>query len=748
MKTNTRSPHAAASQAAGRPFGVLLVLFLLAAVGLAYEITLTRVFSVILQYHFVFLVVSLAVAGLSGGAALATLLTRGREWDGNQANLTNGALLTALLLVGAAVVLALLPSAELIGAALAAAFLPFVGIGFLLSVVFAAFAQSGGVLYAADLLGGAFGLAAAFAAISLFGAFDLILALAVIAAGVGCLLAWSGGDRSLVTRALILTGALAVGFLANRFGGWLVFSPAALENAPPDKTMIHMLQSGDAALLETRWDPFARLDVVTADDDSLRYVFTDAGAGSIMVRYAGDDAAVDWMRRDVEYLPFAVLPEGAQTALIIGAGAGRDVLMAKLAGLADITAVEINPTLVDLTRDSAEYNGGIFDLPNVQTVVTDGRNFVERSGQTYDLIYANVVYSQAAAPGHSALAESYIFTREALRAYWGHLTEDGTIAFATHHGIEGLRLVVAALDMLQAEGMGVQEALRHVALGSRRSGDAQTRTSVVFIRRQPFDSEDSQAVVTAAHDIDVGMLYLPGFQEVGMTGLANGVMTLQDYIDANADQFNYTPTTDDSPFFYQFAPGLPPGVSDLLLVSIFIALAYLSWAIFFYVRRDGYQWRRALLTPYFALLGAAYMLVEIPLIQRFNLLLGQPTLALPLVIGALLMGSGLGSLLSSRFSLKSLPRRVALFALLVAAGVVLSLIVHPALIRWALPLSLEIRLAVTVVAILPLGFLMGVPFPGGLRIAHEADPRAIAAFWGANAATAILGSALAMTLAV
>src|SRR5205807_272312 len=96
------------------------------------------------------------------------------------------------------------------------------------------------------------------------------------------------------------------------------------------------------------------------------------------------------------------------------------------------------------------------------------------------------VYSQAAVPGTSALAESYIFTREALHAYWNHLTDDGRIGFVTHHGIEGLRLVVAVLDMLRQEGMPVADGLDHVALVSLNDSDPQARTSVVMVTRQPF----------------------------------------------------------------------------------------------------------------------------------------------------------------------------------------------------------------------------------------------------------------------
>lgn len=724
------------------------IIFVLSAIGLAYQITLTRVFSVLVQYQAVFLIVSVSIMGLSIGAALAAPGGRDRKQGGGQgSDLVYAAFLTAFLLIASAATIAWLRNAQAIPLAFVASMLPFVGLGYLTSRLFALYGYAGGVLYAADLIGATCGLAVAFIAIGVFGAFDVILVLAAVAAGMGCLLAFQGGKKALRNRALIVTLALAGGIFINSQTGWIAFSPGEMENAPPDKTLIQMLQQGEVTSLEARWDPFARLDLVTTGDDSVRYIFTDAGAGSIMVRYDGDDAEIAWMRDEVEYLPFATA-DTHQSALIIGAGAGRDVLMATLAGVTDIIAVEVNPTLVQFTRDQAAYNGGVFDLPNVETVVADGRNFIERSGRTYDLIYGNLVYSQAAAPGHSALSENYIFTREALQTYWQHLSEDGSIAFVTHQGIEGLRLLVAALDMLQTEGMTVQEALQHVAIGSRRTGDPQTRTSVVLIRRQPWAYREVNALVTAAHDRDIGMLYMPGYQDTGMEALATGAMSLQGFIDANADLFNYTPATDDNPFFYQLTPGLPEGLSDLLIASVFAVAAYLSWAIFFFVRPDGLQWKRAALTPYFALLGAAYLLVEIPLIQRFGLLLGQPSLSLLVVIGALLLSSGLGSYASNRMAVRNLSRRIPVLALAGAAILLLSLAVYPAIIRAALPLDLSLRIAITALAIFPLGFMLGIPFPSGLRMAHEVDSRGIPAFWGANAIASVLGSALAMALAM
>jgi hypothetical protein len=143
---------------------VLAVIFLLSASGLAYEVTLTRLFSLFFQYHYVFLIVSLAVAGLSVGAALAALMLRNQRPNDPPPDLINAAILAALLFAAAAVVLSELRYADRIAVAVIAGLLPFVGIGFLNAALFERYAGASGILYAADLLGGALGLGAALGA--------------------------------------------------------------------------------------------------------------------------------------------------------------------------------------------------------------------------------------------------------------------------------------------------------------------------------------------------------------------------------------------------------------------------------------------------------------------------------------------------------------------------------------------------------------------------------------------------------
>jgi hypothetical protein len=268
------------------------------------------------------------------------------------------------------------------------------------------------------------------------------------------------------------------------------------------------------------------------------------------------------------------------------------------------------------------------------------------------------------------------------------------------------------------------------------------RSSVVLITHTPWTNEE-------AHQRGADALYLPPHMEIGFEQMLAGEITLEDYIRTNHD-FNYTPPTDDNPFFYQFRPGLPETLNSMLMISGIMAFVYLSWLIFFFVRTDNQHWKRASIAPYFGLLGVgvALLLIESPLIQRFQLLLGQPVLSLITVVATLLVGSGLGSLYSNRISIDALPKIVPRFALAVAACAILSLLIYPPLIRWPVPLELSLRVTLTIVAVLPIGFVMGVPFPAGLRIAHAADPAGVAAFSGANAVTSVLGATLAMVVAM
>lgn len=722
-------------------------ILVLALAGLAFQVALTRVFSLIFQYHFVFLVVSLAILGLGIGAAIGYFALQMRLTDSSDRALGGSILALAASFPLVAWGLSQVNSSTLTAFAVLSSLIPFVLLGWVNAVVYARYSSQSSLIYGADLIGAALGPVVGLLLLPLLGPFGVMIGLGALAALAALMLA---RKAALFRISAAIFAVLIVLTAANRAAYFISYHPERVTIAPPDKTMINVLKNPrmGAEILATRWGPFAQVDVVSTNDQEARFVFTDAGAGSIMLRYdpQAEGQNFGWLDREAAFLPFQIGP--VNNTLIIGAGAGFDVFMAKQAGAQSITAVEINPTIVDVTRAMSDYNGGILDLPGVTTVITDGRNFVDRSDQKFELIYMNVVYSQAAAPGTASLVENHVFTTEALRSCWQRITDDGRIAFVAHNGLEGVRLLMTALQALQDEGLTLQEALARTALVmTANPNDPTTAPSVVIIKRQPWGAGEAELFSLSAARRGMQPMFIPARAEETLRVLVDGMMTFDEYLALTTD-YNVFPTTDNRPFFYHLDPGLPEALRTLLVWSALLTLGYLIFAAALQPQKPRHEWTRMNLIVYFALLGAGFLMVEIALLQRFGLLLGDPVLTLAVTLGALLFGGGLGSLFSRRFLNAQLPRLITWAAVGTGIWTLLSIFVYPALIGLVLPWALFLRIIATILLLLPLGFLMGIPFPGGLRLAGEADPLGVPLFWGMNAVASTLGAALVTALAL
>jgi len=714
--------------------------FALSIAGFSFQVALTRVFSLVFHYHYVFLAVSLATLGLGLGALVAHVLRRlrGASESATWSDLGGIALGLVVVFPLLAWFLSRLSSPSLVAACLLG-LVPFVLIGTFYSRVFSSFPEHSAAMYGADLAGAGAGLLAVVGLLAWGGAFQVILVLSVPPAlallAVGAVV----GHRGLVVASLVGLLVACVLSIGNHRGKWLDLTLAEIEEAPAQKTMIHLLRDPEqsARITATRWTPFSRVDVVETDDPSRRYVFVDGGAGSTMYARDGDLQEHRGLRGRIDYLPFALGP--CDRVLVLGVGAGRDVLLAELAGSEEVVAVEINPATVELTREMGAYNGNVLDRPGVETVVADGRTWVERDDRDYDLVYLNTVYSQAAAPGTSALSENYIFTVEALRAYWRHLRPAGRLGIVTHNATEGLRVLRTAVRALEEEGYTEAEALRRIVFVRTKRGPSSSWGAAVVVRREPWTRAAARGLLETVRSLGFQEMYVPLVSEK----LPNG-MDLDEFV-ASQDHQDYTPTTDDRPFFYHLQRKSPAALRDLLLWTIAAAVVFAAIVLF---RRGARRGVRVLFLAYFGLLGTAFMLAEMPLIQRFILLLGNPTLSLVAVIGGLLFGAGLGSFASGRFRAARLPRSTALVALAVAVALVVSMFVYPLLIDALLPATSAVRALGTIGMLLPLGFVMGMPFPCGVRLAGAADAGGVAVYWGVNAVTSVLGSVLAILLAL
>ncbi len=742
----TRQPLVAGS--------TILIVFILAGVGLGFEIVLTRIFSLRFQYHYAFLAVALAVLGLSLGAAAA-------QWQGAAPPIARtrrqatGLLLLALLLTLVGLSLAWLPTAALLPAA-GLALLPFLLLGFLLTNYFMAYRAQSGLLYSADLFGAATGIVLVVLLLQWWSPFSLLYGGGALIA-VAALFQATGRQRATALVAALFPLAFC---LLNLTTGWFDFDPRRLTNPPRDKTMLAMLSDpAQAAVLErTLWSPFARVDVVATADPTAKFVFTDGGAGSYMLRFDGDLATVAAQRNTPEYLPFAT---GTTTqTLILGAGAGKDVVLALLGGATAITAVEVNAATVAATRAEAAYNGNILDLPTVQTIVGDARTFVERTTAAYNLIYLNLVYTQAADPLGQALVENYIFTTEAFQTYWSRLAPDGRLALVTHNALEGSRAMVTALRALDNLGIAPRQSLDHMALWVLPAADPTLRTSILLLNKSPFTPAQKLQLGRTAVELGLRPLFMPGDAEGAFAPLRQG-MGLGDFVQEDA-LYDLSPTTDDRPFFFQLDPGLPRPIQQLLQLAAGFATLLLGAALLVTLGGGGAKLapvdKTALINRngelpiwltllYAALIGVAFMLLEVALLQRLQPLLGYPILTLATVLGALLLGAGLGSLGSQSWTVEQLRVRIAPLLLLIALIALLYQSLLPWLVRALLPLALTPRLAAAVLLAFIPGLLLGMPFPTLLRLAPS-DRLVVGWLWSLNGAFSVLGSSLAVALAM
>ncbi len=733
--TSFRTPYA--------PPRITFVLFLVAASGLIFEITVTRLFSFFFQYHYAFLAVSLAVLGISLGAALSRSFDAPTEKAKPIATLAILLLALALSFPLIAVGMARLPWTESIWPRAILALLPFLLIGWWTALAFGHYTASSGSLYAADLAGAGVGVISALALLTIWSPFSVTLFLGVLIGLAACFLIWSNASTwrwRALSVLLIVSGV----WLSNLTLSWLDRLPTNTTNAPRDKTMLAILNDPTQAarLVRTIWSPFARVDLVETNDAKAKFVFADGGAGSTMVHYDGAQlATINYLRDTPEFIPFAVSP--VTHTLILGAGAGKDIVMGLLAGAQQITAVEVNPATTKITLQESDYNGHILHDPKVNLVVSDARTYVERSTQPASLIYLNLVYTQAAAPASQALAENYTFTRQAFRTYLEHLTPNGQLAIVSHNALEGSRAAVTALQALSDLGIPPARALDHLVLSMLATDDPTLRTSVLLVGREPLSQTMIAAYVAQSQQQHMQPLFIPGVFETAFAPLRQGA-SLQDFVVADA-AYELGPTDDDQPFFFKLDPGLPPAIQQALVIAACLAIGLLFLGLSQSLpTKPGAGWRALL---YMALLGLGFMLVEVPLIQHFQLLLGYPVLSLATVLGALLLAGGLGSWLSQRWPEPDLWQRVWMAALYISVITVIYWLILTPVVRLLLPTPLVIRLLAAILLTALPGVVMGMPFPSLLRL-FKANQAGIGYLWSVNGACSVLGSTLAVAIAM
>lgn len=765
------------------PVKIMIAMGLVSFAALAYEVTLTRVFSFVTRYHFVYLVIGLAVLGYGAAGSFHTL--RGRVTRGV---LSVGAMLFAIAGIGAVLGLSYIafdpgavftdPGRQLVSLVILTlvVFVPFLGAGLVIGGIIARHASDAGRVYAFDLVGAGLGCAATPALLEWLGAPALAGLLSILLGGAGFLLAPSRRLR------VAAAGSAAV---SAAFLGLVVLNGEPEYRVPPTKPY-HYLKAAGVPFEYRKWSALPRIDVTAPSRVgvfgfggnlaekfrdtrwNLRGVLQDGTAHTAMLglRNAEQIGTMEFLGGFVQGSAFPLRPGGS--ALIIGSGGGIDVLIALHAGMHRVVAVEMNPIITELLTDRyRDFTGGLAADPRVEFVTAEGRQFLSTTDERFDAIQLSGVDTYAAlSSGAFALAEAYLYTVEAVEAFFDRLKPGGILSYSRYY--------------LEPPRETIRNASNMVAAFARRGmDDCRDRILIVagrdwancMAKPDGFTPEELARVRTWAESLGFRLLYDPerrgstAFDRLIRAGPGTRRAFLDDY------HYDISPTTDERPFFFQYCKAsklfdmaewvsleddwplyIPSALATLLASLIVMAVCstlFILVPIAVVELRRGRS-RRPESSPgalrfgvlvYFSALGLGFLFLEIALMQQFTVFLGNPTHALTVILFALLASSGLGSAMSRRLSS---GRILLVIPVLIVAHAVGLRYPISGLLGWPLPH----RIAFVVATVAPLGFALGTAFPLGIRALSVLRPGLIPWAFAVNACFTVLGSAGAVVLAL
>ncbi len=761
-----------------------LGLLLLSAAVLLLEVGQVRIFSFFLWHHVTYLVVTVTLLGFAaGGTWLAVSRKVVGELRAARAAFLFGTLALATFWVLARNPIAVLPQADMRFPALSATLsylylvVPFFCGGLAVTAALDGDGKRVSRRYGVNMIGSALGCLLVMPLLRACGGAGVVLAAAALALLGGAFL-WLGAGRRLAAAGAALAALVVCAFIGQA-DALLPFPVAA------GKTLDLKLKSGEP-LLESRWDPICRIDVVGNEEkDPLLLVFQDGDAPTSIPAAEMSSDLIVGSHPALGYL--LALDKTAwrsrDKALVIGVGGGPDLKTALLMGAQEVTGAEINASTAALMRGRfSAYSGGLYDDPHVQVIVADGRSVVARSREKYDIIQIRGADTYAAlATGANIVAESYLYTMEAIRDYLDHLTDQGVLVimrFRFYPPRETLRLAGMAARALKERG--VAEPERHIAVINIDLGGDTARYAYTVVKKTPFNAEELKRFHQFCEELPQSRQYHPAFlpggeNEAEFQGYLDAITAGEEEARAFEETYPYAidPVTDDRPFFFQYfrradvlgeraeekgrsyfhsVIGYGPAGLQVLWLSLIVSLVLIAALVLgplMFLRREGLKvaggWR---LVVFFTALGLAYLAVEIATMQRLTLYLGHPLKALGLGLTTFLLASGLGAAFSARVAPGTERRGVFRGAALAALCLVLHIVAVPAVFRGTLFLDDWQRDVLAVSVIAPLAFFMGMPFPLGLRLARATSTPLLPWAFGVNGGASVIASVLAILFAM
>lgn len=690
-------------------------------VTLVLELTSTRLFAYIGSSHATSTALSIGMLGLGVGAFVRL---RFPHWGppGRAA-------------VGLAGALFVLAAAAAAGASLpwlvALSLVPFALAGMLVSDAYAVRgSKAARATYAVDLFAAASGCLVAPRLIGPFAPTEIMMALGIVCCGLALMLV----ERRVRTLAMVaLLGVAHASLLAAARGGFVPDGPleVLLAAAPGSEKAIVETGMSSRDVLDSAWSPLGRLDVTPAPGERDRRlgVFTDGMSPTYMVREdEAKEGAFESTWGLLMSLPYRTL--APERVLVLGSGAGASVWLAKKYGAARVDGVEVNPAIRGVLARWKHFAGDVYAQPGVRLFVADARRYLVDTDERYDLIELALALTGNVHGAQPAGMEAHLYTVEAVQLYLSRLTPSGVLVLIHSDPGNAYRQLLTVLAALEARGVSRERALEGlVVLHDPRPGTAYRYMLVVGTAPMPLEVADGLDLPP------VELLWGPGDPPERSAQLLDPTQ-----LGATADD-DFAPVHDERPYFFQNTKGLratalaEPGRLWVLAGAMVLVLVLL-------VERRGDA--RAFVRPaaVASSLGAAYMCVELALIQRFTLAAGGTLYAASFVLFSLLAWSAAGALLLGGWW-RRLDRGVAWASLAASLAVAMTALLVRDL-TWLDAVGHDAsRLLLITVLVAPVGLAIGGPFP--TLLAHQGAPATrIASLWAINGAASVAGGIVAV----
>jgi predicted membrane-bound spermidine synthase len=755
---------------------LMTILFMVSLSVLLLELTLTRLFSIILWYDYAFMVISIAFFGLGIGSLLVHIL-KGKL---NEVNLPSRVLQSTMgFAISLPIVLLvmgqLIPSnPSFIYVFYLSSSIPFFFAGLSVAMIYLSMPKEITRLYFIDLIGAGAAALILDPIIQVLGAESVLLSISLLVLGPTLVAALflvrnSEGyikkatdkengvsvpiDNKLKIYGIMVFGSAAILLVIN-----IDLNVFAIEPGISKGLYYQLAKPQEYQHLSTQWNSFSRIDVTkqthhnynneaafqntssenTGRSKALASIIIDADADTPVFRWNGSFSDISWVKQYMDYLPYELLK--ANSTLVIGSGGGEDILIALAGGSKNVTAVEINPLIISKAKEFGKLAGNLYDRKEVDVYIDDGRRFISSSNSKYDIITIKLVDSWAAQlAGGYALSENYLYTVEAFRQYLQHLDEDNGMLVMVRWNIELPRLMPLIVESLRQEtGKNAEEISRHVAIVEDRPGlyfgANENRTIypvLVMLKNKPFTSSEISIINERARENNAELFVVPGVYAQPPYG---ELLTVNSQFEPNKQHQGFIgrnietekvnsiielkPPTDDSPFF--FAREKVPEQMILLLVTVLSVSAVLALLLIYYSKINNIHLSSSSISWLFILfaifIGLGFMVIEITFIQKFLLLLGTPIMALTVILFSILASSGVGAYLSGKLFGKNPHKGMIVSIPLLVTIIIIYYIFLQEIINHNIASEIHYRIGLTFALLSPAGVLMGFQFPSVVRI--------------------------------